>query len=273
MKKWFCSLLLAACFVAVPLRVAAEEAEVNEPETITQTIETGTTDSEPTYVAYVTTANLNLRTEPTTESTRLETYPRGTVIWVVDFLDYEWYRVEVGDRSGYMKAEFLKAYDGEYVEEDTPEGEPFAETVTYAETAVGTVELLDWADAKKLFTVGTPAQIIDVRTKIIYWVASFSNGKHADVEPITTDDTDAMKRTYGGRWSWDTRPILVIINGRTLAASINGMPHGGGVNSKNGMNGQICIHFRGSKTHNGNRTHENDHQNSVTEAFNTAQRW
>jgi hypothetical protein len=51
------------------------------------------------------------------------------------------------------------------------------------------------------------------------------------------------------------------------------MPHGGGVNEENNMDGQICIHFPGSKTHNGNRSHERDHQSCVQEAFDTAQGW
>lgn len=77
-----------------------------------------------------------------------------------------------------------------------------------------------------------------------------------------------MLQTYGGRWDWDPRPVYVTINGRTIAGSINGMPHGGGVNSENGMSGQVCIHFRGSTVHNGNTSFARDHQNAITEAWN-----
>ena len=113
--------------------------------------------------------------------------------------------------------------------------------------------------------------IRDVRTGINYRVASFSHGNHADVRPVNADDTAAILLTFGGRWSWDTRPILVHIGDRVIAASINGMPHGGdGTNHGNNMNGHLCIHFYGSRTHNGNRIHEEDHQRSVQEAFNSA---
>lgn len=253
MKKWLCCLLLTGLLIAAPKAVfAAEfgEADISEP--------------------FITIANLNLRVAPTTESDKLLTVPRGTIVWVTDYLDYEWYMVAYEGNAGYMKAEYLEASQEAPATDDAVQGTPEA---AYAETAVGTVELLDWSEAKKVFTLGTPAQVIDVRTRITYQVSSFSNGKHADVEPISPEDTANMKRTYGGSWSWDTRPVLVIINGRTLAASINGMPHGGGVNDNNNMNGQVCIHFKGSKTHNGNKSHENDHQNAVMEAFNTAKSW
>jgi len=52
-----------------------------------------------------------------------------------------------------------------------------------------------------------------------------------------------------------------------MAASINGMPHGGGVISDNGMDGQVCIHFQGSSTHNGNTKFAQLHQQVALEAY------
>ena len=129
------------------------------------------------------------------------------------------------------------------------------------------VELLHWSYARRLFRLHVPYQVTDIRTGITYWVSSFSNGNHADVRPVSAEDTAAMNRTFGGVWSWNTRPILVTIDGRTFAASINGMPHGGGSIPGNNMNGHICIHFFGSRTHSGALSHERDHQRSVQEAF------
>ncbi|MCL2399643.1 MAG: hypothetical protein FWC91_07880 [Defluviitaleaceae bacterium] len=127
-------------------------------------------------------------------------------------------------------------------------------------------DLLEWSHVRTILPQNTPIMITDVRTGITYWVKSFSHGNHADVFPVTSEDTAAMLRTYNGRWSWDTRPIWVHHNGRKIAASINGMPHATGSRNNN-MTGHICIHFRGSRTHSGNRFHERDHQNSVMEAY------
>jgi len=132
---------------------------------------------------------------------------------------------------------------------------------------------LQWWEARNtIIRTGVDLHITDVRTGITFWVRSFSNGNHADVEPITQEDTEALRRAYGGRWSWDTRPIWVAVDGRIFAASINGMPHGGSTNNNNGMNGHICIHFLNSRTHNGTRSHERDHQNSVQEAYRAGNR-
>jgi len=51
---------------------------------------------------------------------------------------------------------------------------------------------------------------------------------------------------------------------------MSGMPHGGFNSLNNGLTGHFCLHFYGSRTHNGNRSHERDHQNRVQEAFRAA---
>ena len=141
-----------------------------------------------------------------------------------------------------------------------------------AQVAPNGVEYIEWSEASKIISIGWDTRVYDVRTGTVYYVRSFSNGKHADVEPITTDDTALLKSTFGGVWSWDPRPVWVTVNGRTFAASINGMPHGGGVNSNNGMDGQICLHFHGSSTHNGNKAYAQLHQNAIDEAWNAAKK-
>ena len=133
------------------------------------------------------------------------------------------------------------------------------------------VEFTDWSVVQELFTLNEPAEVFDVRTGKIYYVKSFSNGNHADVEPITILDTKAMFLTFGNQWSWDVRPVWVTINGRTFAGSINGQPHAQSTNDNNGMDGHICLHFRGSSVH-GEASEEFGqlHQDVALEAFNTA---
>ena len=139
-----------------------------------------------------------------------------------------------------------------------------------SQTAPNGVEYIDWSEVTKVLTIGRDARVYDVRTGTVYYVRSFSNGKHADVEPITTEDTALLKSTYNGVWSWDPRPVWVTVNGRTFAASINGMPHGGGVNADNGMDGQVCLHFHGSSTHNSNKAFAQLHQDAIDEAWKAA---
>jgi len=204
-------------------------------------------------VPFLTTANLRLRAEPSLNAEVIRTVQQGSTIRVVDFRDGNWYRVEFNGSSGYMYAGHLF---------DTRNGTP--------PPASNSVELLPWSYVRTILRTGVPIQITDVRTGSTYWVSSFSNGNHADVETATAADTAAMLRTFNGTWSWATRPVLVHIGNRTIAAAIHGMPHGGGVISGNNMNGHVCIHFYGSRTHNGNRNFERDMQNAVQEAFRSA---
>jgi len=73
---------------------------------------------------------------------------------------------------------------------------------------------------------------------------------HADVQPLSAEDTEFMKNIYGGHWSWQRRAIIVQLdNGRMISASMHGMPHGQGAIKGNNFNGHFCIHFRDSTTH------------------------
>ena len=211
---------------------------------------TGETYDDSGVYEFISTANLRLRTGPSLGADITKTVPRGATIRVLDTRDGQWYAVEFNGIYGYMYADFL------------------LDTASMPYVVPGTVEVLPWSYARTIFRHGVPTQITDVRTGITYWVTNFSSGSHADVRPVSPADTDAILRTFNGRWSWNTRPIWVHIDGRTIAASINGMPHGSrAYASVNNMNGHLCIHFYGSRTHNGNRNHERDHQNAVQEAL------
>jgi uncharacterized protein YraI len=224
-------------------------------------------------------SNVNFRTAPSLEAGIMEVLPLGTRVTELE-KQGEWSAVFANGTFGYIFNEFLgEIGQSQRITSPPPQAERVIvqeiprEIVTEFNGAsqLTTVELLDWWAAKDIITVGANALVTDVRTGMQYYVRSFSNGVHADVETITERDTQTMLTTYGGSWDWSPRPIWVTVNGRTLAASINGVPHGGGINNENGMDGQVCIHFRGSVTNNGNRSHEADHQNAIMEAWNAAQ--
>ena len=205
---------------------------------------------------FITTANLNLRPSPDTNGERLLLVSPGQMVNVLDSRDGEWFFVEYNGTFGYMYSRYLRM--------PSPPVQP---------GEVGSVELLHWDTARYYMTIGVAATIIDVRTGLTWQVASFSNGRHADVETLTAEDTAIMLQAFGGRWDWQPRPVVVVINGRSIAASINGMPHAQQTRSGNNMNGHVCLHFLGSRTNNGNRTHERDHQNAVQEAYRIASTW
>ncbi|ABI69726.1 hypothetical protein [Syntrophomonas wolfei] len=111
-------------------------------------------------------------------------------------------------------------------------------------------EYLSWEEVNKLFPKYARATLVDLDTQMKFHIQRRGGSYHADVQPLTADDTSIMKKIYGGEWSWKRRAaILQLDNGRMIAASMNGMPHGSGAIPNNNFPGHFCVHFRDSTTH------------------------
>ncbi|WP_216828586.1 hypothetical protein [Alkalihalobacterium elongatum] len=109
-------------------------------------------------------------------------------------------------------------------------------------------KILTWDEATKILPKYTSFKITDLETGFSFNAQRRAGSKHADVQPLTHQDTKVMKAIYGGKWSWNRRAIVVHVNNQVLAASMHGMPHGKGALA-NGFPGHFCIHFKGSTTH------------------------
>ncbi|MGI6161111.1 MAG: peptidoglycan-binding protein [Christensenellales bacterium] len=134
------------------------------------------------------------------------------------------------------------------------------------------VELLSWNnEADALYARGSTAVITDVKTGLKFNALRFGGRLHADAEPVTKADTAIMKQISGGSWSWDRRPVLVSIGGRTIAASMHTMPHMVDPIKGNDFPGHFCIHFLDSRVHATNRACGR-HQDAVQEAFKAGNR-
>jgi hypothetical protein len=72
---------------------------------------------------------------------------------------------------------------------------------------------------------------------------------HADCEPLTKYDAQIMKEVWGGYYSWNSRPIIVMVDGRRIAASAASMPHSIEYIKDNNFNGHMDIHFANSTRH------------------------
>ena len=130
----------------------------------------------------------------------------------------------------------------------------------------------NWFDfVNEYFEKYTTAQIIDVDTLITYTVKRVGGYNHADVEPISVEDTAKMYSIYDNEWSWVRRAVWVKYGDRYIAASINGYPHSYDLVEDNDMTGHTCIHFLMSRTHGTNRVDE-AHQAAVEKAYNNQQR-
>ncbi|MGM0835099.1 MAG: hypothetical protein ACQEV7_03005 [Bacillota bacterium] len=120
-------------------------------------------------------------------------------------------------------------------------------------------ELINWNDANQLLPRYSIFKVLDLDTGLSFEVQRRAGAYHADVQPLTHDDTKIMKEIYRGTWSWDRRAILVISENGQFAGSMHGMPHGQGA-LKNGFPGHFCIHFQDSITH---KSRKMDHAHSI----------
>ncbi len=128
-------------------------------------------------------------------------------------------------------------------------------------------EYLCWWDdgVQQLYPREATATVTDVATGLTFQVKRRGGSNHADSEPLTAEDTATLREIYGGSWSWTPRAIIVSVNGRDIAASMNGKPHGGQNIQDNNFPGHICIHFKNSRSHNTNSVSP-EHQSRVKEA-------
>ncbi|SFB46282.1 hypothetical protein [Clostridium frigidicarnis] len=150
------------------------------------------------------------------------------------------------------------------------------------------VALVDWwNDGSSLFSVGTHAKVVDIESGNSFNVERTTGTNHADAETLTKNDTNVMKTIWKG-FSWERRPVYLIINNKTYAASMSAMPHAGidsepwlkwvtnrsgnfnsGQNldfiKNNDMDGHIDIHFLNSTRHMDNKK-DPDHQAAVKKA-------
>ena len=155
-------------------------------------------------------------------------------------------KVTSGSHTGYMSVSDLSK-----TKKEVADATKVASGESTVEAAKGTAQEADWftGSIQKAFPIGAVAQVTDVETGLSWRVKRIGGTNHADCQPLAVADTAVMWRVYGGKWSWDRRAVFVTIDGVNYAASINGMPHGGGTDNDNGFNGHHCIHFTNSLTH------------------------
>ncbi|MFS0862512.1 hypothetical protein [Fredinandcohnia sp. 179-A 10B2 NHS] len=110
------------------------------------------------------------------------------------------------------------------------------------------IELVPWEIVNELLPRKSFFTIIDIETGLEFRVQRRAGSAHADVQPLTIEDTKIMKQIYSGKWSWKRRAIIVRYEDQMIAASMHGMPHGAGA-LQNGFPGHFCVHFLGSTTH------------------------
>ena len=139
-----------------------------------------------------------------------------------------------------------------------------AKTAAYYKSKV--VKMNWYDEGQNVLKKGEYGYMYDITSGQAIKIKRMGGSKHADVEPATAADTAKLKKACGGEFSWDSRPVILIANGKYVACAINTMPHGDQTISNNNYDGQFCLHMVGSKTHGSNSVNE-CHQDAIDAAY------
>ena len=143
-------------------------------------------------------------------------------------------------------------------------------------------------EIQHIFRRGDDAIARDIATGRTFAIRRTFGTNHADIEPLTKEDTAIMYEIWGG-WSWARRPVVIYTGGYIFAGSLTNFPHAGvdgapalaivdnrsggygrGLNfdavKGNGVDGHMCLHFAGSLLHGSGRSNP-AHQEAVARAI------
>ena len=107
------------------------------------------------------------------------------------------------------------------------------------------IRLLHWQnEIKPNLKTGSKLSVYEPSSGISFTLYVMSRGRHADVEPLTADDTANMMDAWGGKESWTPKTVYVgLPDGRWTMAVMHNVAHGTQTISGNNFDGQNCVHF------------------------------
>ena len=198
--------------------------------------------------------SITVYTQPNTSSSSSSVSYKTTLTCTAIYNE-TWCRVTLNGKVGFAKKSDLgtSKYDG----------------YSTSSPASAKSVSMDWfkSNIQSIFYKGCVATVTDVATGISWKVKRTGGYNHADVEPLTSADTAAMKQACGSDYdTWNRRAIWVTIGDKKYAASMNCKPHGDDRLSGNSFSGHHCIHFTNSKTHGTNKV-DSDHQAAIKRAL------
>lgn len=133
------------------------------------------------------------------------------------------------------------------------------------------IEKLTWTKGKNILKLNKCAKLYDIKNGYVLEIKRIGGLNHMDVEPYSLYDTEQLWHIAKGYFSWQTHPMILIVNGRFIACSINTMPHGKQTIKDNDFDGHFCLHLVNSKTH-GTKKINKEHQKQIEKAYKWAQK-
>jgi peptidoglycan hydrolase-like protein with peptidoglycan-binding domain len=118
----------------------------------------------------------------------------------------------------------------------------------YLENPSAYGDLTPWSEVSAQLTVGSQVTIKDLYSSKSFRMQRTGGINNARVETLSQADTDTFTNMFGGGSTWEKRPVLATVNGKTFAASLFGAPDGDDTITNNGMQGGTQLYFYESKS-------------------------
>ncbi|MCQ2437039.1 MAG: hypothetical protein MJ099_01425 [Clostridia bacterium] len=195
----------------------------------------------------------------TTSSRTAGPLPVNTDVYIVG-REGDFWRIQ--DKSGKITCYVpLNTVSNKKVSVSAPSSDPRKQVV-----------MLDWfKGGSDVVKKGETAIIYDIMSGRSFNVYRNGGSNHGDFEPCTAADTKVMYEICGGKFSWDSRPVILIKGSKYVACAINTQYHTNGnpLIPNNGYDGVFCLHMVNSKTHGTDKVNES-HQAAIRAAYNWA---
>ena len=211
--------------------------------------------------------NVYLYSSPSTSSSVIAALPMGTGVMVIGVSgDFCKVSDTTGSIVGYIPSAYL-SHTRPSVDESGSQNGSSGSSIAALKASV---EMVDWYDAVDVLQRGSYYTLLNIRNGETIRVKYTTGSSHMDIEPATAADTEKLRQCLGGEWTYVRTPVILIAEGKCIAASLYGEPHGStDTVSGNNMDGVVCLHLTNSRTHGSDRVDE-DHQAAIREAYNWA---
>lgn len=118
-----------------------------------------------------------------------------------------------------------------------------------ANSLSATGEMLEWSTVKRLMKLGGEYTVTDCNTGESFNLVFAGGANHAEMELARIADKAVFSKVCGVEFNYLKRPVVVNVDGRRIAASMQCYPHGSDTVENNGIDGHVCVFFAGSLSH------------------------
>ena len=128
-----------------------------------------------------------------------------------------------------------------------------------------TGEAVSWDEVRSTLAIGSSYLITDYNTGTTFYMVFTGGENHAEMECKDAFNAGVLKGVFGGEFNFSKRAVTVSVNGKQIAASLQGYPHGEDTYGANDMSGHVCLFFDGSLSHVGSLP-DAEHQELIYKA-------